>query len=173
MTEWWGAGFAKTDMDGLVSWVGEELEGLVMEPVGEGQDRVDWIMEDKSRTVLRRGNKEQLPTPQVKSVCLNSQWWQSSCCFEEHVFPQKKIEAHRHIFYALPTTTNTGQRILSMSSVMPLEIVFCQGNPHIIPKCCCNWHGRSAETGGGGLCAMRGKIWYVTCTTSKCLSCVL
>lgn len=74
MIEWWGAGFAKTDMDGLASWVGEELEeSLVMKPVGEEQDMVDWIMEEKSRTVLRKGNKEQLPTPQVKSVCLDPQ----------------------------------------------------------------------------------------------------
>lgn len=54
-------------MDGLASWVGEELEeGIVMKPVGEGQAMVDWIMEDKNRTVLRRGNKEQLPALQVK-----------------------------------------------------------------------------------------------------------
>lgn len=67
MTEWLGAGFAKTDGDGLASWVGEELEGrLVIKPVREEQDMVDWMMEDKSRSVLRRGNKEQLPAPQVK-----------------------------------------------------------------------------------------------------------
>lgn len=61
-------------MDGLATWVGEDLqEGLVMKPEGEEQDMVDWIMEDKSRTVLTRGNKEQLPAPQVKSVCLNPQ----------------------------------------------------------------------------------------------------
>lgn len=62
-------------MAGLASWVGDELqEDLVMKSLGEGQDMVDWITEDQSRRVLRRGNKEQLPTPQVKLVCLNTQW---------------------------------------------------------------------------------------------------
>lgn len=65
MGECWGAGFTKKDMDGLASWVGgDPEEGMVMKPAGGGQCKVDYVEENESRTVLRRRNREQLPTPQ-------------------------------------------------------------------------------------------------------------
>ena len=59
-----GAGFTKKDVDGLASWVGgDPEEGTVMKPAGGRQRMVDCVEENESRTVLRRGNKQQLPTP--------------------------------------------------------------------------------------------------------------
>jgi len=53
-------------VEGLASWVGRDLEeGWVMKLAGGGQRMVDCVKENESRTVLRRGNKKQLPTPQV------------------------------------------------------------------------------------------------------------
>lgn len=181
MGEWWGAGFTKKDTDGLPRWVGEDPEeSKVMKPA-EGQRMVDCVEENESRTVLGRGNKEQLLMPQVKPVETGLLFGHppavvtnSSCCFEEHVFSQKKAEAHKRIFTLSQQQQHVEQRIQPMSSVIPLEIVFCQISLLIIPpKYCCNWHCKSAEAGGDGLSAMRCKICYVTLTTSKCLNCTL
>lgn len=56
-------------MDGLASWVGgDPEEHVVMKPAGEEQRKVNCVEENESRTVLGRGNTEQLLTPQVKPV---------------------------------------------------------------------------------------------------------
>ena len=96
-------------------------------------------------------------TPQVKPVetglfeSVPTVVTNSSCCFEEHVSSQKKTEAHKHIFTPSQQQQHIEQRIQSMSSVISLEIVFCQLSPLIIPpKYHCNWHCKSVERGGVG-----------------------
>lgn len=147
-----------------------------MKTAGEGQCVVDCVKENESRTVWGRGNKEQSLSPQVKPVETGlfehppAVGTNSSCCSEECAFSQEKAEAHKHIVTLSQQQQDVEQRIQCMSSVIPLEIVFCQLSPLIIsPKYCCNWHRKSAETGGDGICT----ICYVTLTTSKCLDCTL
>lgn len=173
-------------MDGLACWVGgDPEEGMVMKPAGGGQRKVDCVKDNESRTVLERGNREQLLTTgkanwnrsvKLKQICIkvHPQWWKIAPAALRNMSSLKRKLKHTHIFTVSQQQQHKEQRIQSMSSVIPLEIVFCQLNPLIIPpKYHCNWHHKNAETGGSRLCAMRGKIWYVTCTTCKCLNCTL